>query len=253
MRPEKPNGLLFQDNDSQESREETFQQVKSKVALLATQIKEIVNTKDREQTRTFILRMLEDLARIILRADINPDIYSTENTAIIHGLGSIIWRSPAPISIDTIENYNINKLIDLFIISDNVDYKKFAEGIYLLIVLLHKYRNGNGRLARIVSLISSKLSDNSDITDNETRNALGIIDTTTTKPNSINLHSDFKRLLEGMYNFGLKKGFTEDEIDKVLKLHQRMPEESIQLLSDWFKEPLEITKEEFISFMVLES
>src|SRR3989338_7842899 len=135
--------------DTPAFREHTFPKTQLLLQSKLTTLKGVLGLKDMAQLQGFVTQTTDEIDRTVMEANEKDDIYSTPDTAIMHALGIPIWRKPP----DTgrLESEAVNTLTDRFS-SGQMNMDRFAKGVYFLQVLLHKYKNGNGRVARSMKL-----------------------------------------------------------------------------------------------------
>jgi hypothetical protein len=208
-----------------------------------------------EQIRDFITRSAESIDRSVLGVNDQEDISSTPDTAIVHAFGMPIWNKPTDTA--RLESEMLTDLATRFS-SGEMDTERFAQGVYFLQVLLHKYKNGNGRTARALKLLVEK-AGNADgvVNEDDTRGVLGIGREGVTKTSEttyrINFNPDFERLVLGVAYFGLEKGLTSDEVTGKLKLNGALPEQGLDALSQRLGTAKTQLKDDFIRFMTVQS
>jgi len=166
----------------------------------------------------------------------------------------VLWRKPAESS--KLENENLVALTG-GLVDGSIDRSRLAKGVYFLEVLLHKYKDGNGRVARALKTLVDKSGDTSELTEDDIKQILGIgrkgITQTGENKFQINFNSDFERLVLGVVYFGLHKGLSAEIVTKELKLNGALPEQGLELLAQKIGTPKDKLKEEFIRFMVVDS
>lgn len=240
------------DSNSPAFREASVPSVYAVLQEKSSSIRSILQNKDRQQLQETIIKTADDIDRIVVASGKQGDIYSTLNTAIVHALGLTVWRKP--VDTQRVESENLEQIIDK-LVNGQMDKSRFAKGVYLLEVLLHKYKDGNGRVARAMKLLLDKV-DGSDIGEDDTRKILGINRESHTQTGehsfTINFNPDFERLVLGVAYFGLHKGLTQEQVTQ-LKLNNALPEEGLRILSRKLGVEQERLKKEFIRFMVVDS
>jgi hypothetical protein len=243
------------DPDKIEFREQTLATTQSEMQVIVIGLNEALTQKDYARVESIIIESSDRLARTMLQADTHENISSTDNTAIMHSLGMVLWKKPMDIEI--LEKENIHQLVQTAVRSNNIDYGRIANGIYFLYVLLHKYKNANGRTARALQLSLSKANEDSKVEENDVKKVLGINRETLTQMGKtrfkINFNPDFERLVLGIAYFGIHKGLTEEQVVDELKLNSKLPEDGLKDLSRKLQITEEKLKEEFIKFIVSES
>lgn len=134
---------------------------------------------------------------------------------------------------------------------------RYSKGTYLLEVLLHKYKNGNGRVARGMKMLFDKVDSGADLTDDEIKQVLGIgkqgVTQTGETTYKINFNPDFERLVLGVCYFALEKGIPQEEVIGQLKLNGMLPEQGLEKLAERLKTPLNKMREDYIKYMVVDS
>lgn len=245
--------LVGQDIDSSGFREASLPRVHRILQDRHGGIKSALQTRDSQQIQGFIARSADDINRVVVGSGEQDDIYSTPDTEIMHAFGLTIWRKP--LDTQRLEAENLDKIVGQ--LSDGqMDIERLAKGVYFLEVLLHKYENGNGRVARGMKLLLDR-SGEGEITEDDTRKVLGIgrESLTQTGEHSFKINffnPDFERMVLGVAYFGLHKGLTQEQVVE-LKLNGTMPEEGLSALANKLNVPKETLKEDFIKFMVTDS
>jgi len=242
------------DFDAPDFRNSSIPRVHATLSGQLTGLTTTLQSRNPEQIRDFITRSADSIDRSVLGATGQEDISSTPDTAIVHAFGMPIWNKPP--DTQRLESEILTDLATQFT-QGEMDNERFAQGVYFLQVLLHKYKNGNGRTARSLKLLIERAGNNGVVSDDDTRTALGIgregvakISETTYR---INFNPDFERLVLGVAYFGLDKGLTQDEIVGKLKLNGTLPEQGLDALSQRLMTPKPQLKTDFINFMAVRS
>lgn len=243
------------DFDAPDFRNASVSRVHSTLGEQLSGLRQTFQGKNPEQIRDFIIRSADNIDRSVLGATEQEDIASTPDTAIVHAFGMPIWNKP----MDTarLESEMLTDLATRYS-SGEMDTERFAQGVYFLQVLLHKYKNGNGRTARALKLLVEKAGNNDEVvSDDDTRTVLGIGREGVTKTSEttyrINFNPDFERLVLGVAYFGLDKGLTPDEVTGKLKLNGALPEQGLDALTQRLGTVKPELKEDFIRFMTVRS
>ncbi len=243
------------DFDAPDFRNASVGRVHTALGEQLTGLKQALQGRNPEQIRDSITRSADSIDRSVLGATEQEDIASTPYTAIVHAFGMPIWNKPTDTA--RLESEMLTDLATQFTRGE-MDAERFAQGVYFLQVLLHKYKNGNGRTARALKLLVEK-AGNEDITvsDDDTRAVLGIGREGATKTSEttyrINFNPDFERLVLGVAYFGLDKGLESDEVTGKLKLNGALPEQGLDALSQRLGTAKPEIKEDFIRFMTVRS
>jgi hypothetical protein len=250
-----PNVNIRVDFDSQDFRNTSIDRVNNELSSQLSGLRQVLQERNPEQIRDFITRSADSIDRSVLGATQQEDIASTADTAIVHAFGMPIWNKPTDTA--KLESEMLTDLATRFT-SGEMDAERFAQGVYLLQVLLHKYKNGNGRTARALKLLVEKsVNEENTVNDNEVRTVLGIDREGVTKTSEtnyqINFNPDFERLVLGIAYFGLEKGLEPDEVTGKLKLNGALPEQGLDALSQRLGIAKPVLKEYFIRFMVVQS
>lgn len=242
------------DIDAPLFREQSLPRVQETLKYKLVEVKDVLQSKDKDRLKAFVSAAADDINRTIVDAGSQEDIYSTPDTAIVHSFGMTLWRKPEDINAleEKIADSLTSKLIE-----GQMDIDRFGKGLYFKEVLLHKYKNGNGRVARGMKLLVDKSSNDSTITEEDTSKMLGIgregVSQTGEHTYRINVDPDFERLVLGVAYFGLEKGLTEEQVVKELKLNGSLPENGLQAVANKLGVPQEQIKNEFVHFMVVDS
>lgn len=243
-----------QNADSPAFREQSLPRVHSFLQGELQEVRIAVQGRDAQRLAGFILGRADDLNRVAMGAEEQDDISSTPDTAIMHAFGMAIWRKPT--DTQRIEADNVNDLVSRWA-NDQTDMSMVAKGVYFSEVLLHKYKNGNGRVARGLKLLLDRANESFGITEDDTRQVLGIGRESLTQTGEhsfkINFNPDLERLVLGVAYFGLAKGLTQEQVIGEMRLNGTMPEEGLDALSKKLGVPKDRLKEEFIKFMVVDS
>jgi hypothetical protein len=244
----------YEDTNSLEFRERSIMRLQAELGERLKKLKAILQTQDFNELTNFILQSAYFINHIVLNVDTQESISSTPDTAIVHDLGITIWLRPKDIG--TIEFGVLSDLSET-LEQGKIDLKRFAEGIYFLEVLTHKFKDGNGRVARSLKLLIDKGNEDSEILESDTKNVLGIGAEAITKTGEntfkINSNPDFERLVLGVAYFAMYKGLSEEEVSGNLKLNKLMPEKGLEQLALKLGIAPEQLKEEFIHFMAVDS
>lgn len=242
------------DFDAPDFRNRSFSRVHTTLNGQLTDLTSALQSRNVDQIRDFITRSADNIDRSVLGVTDQEDISSTPDTAIVHAFGMPIWNKP--LDSQRLESEMLTELTTRFT-QGETDNERFAQGVYFLQVLLHKYKNGNGRTARSLKLLIERAGNNGAVSENDTRQVLGIgregVTQTSETTYRINFNPDFERLILGVAYFGLEKGLTQDEIIGKLKLNGVLPEQGLEALSQRLMTPKPQLKTDFINFMVARS
>jgi len=242
------------DYDAPDFRNNSVQRVHTTLSEQLTGLNSALQSKNPGEIRDFITRSADSIDRSVLGVTDQEDISSTPDTAIIHAFGMPIWNKPP--DTQRLEAEILTDLATRFT-QGELDNERFAQGVYFAQVLLHKYKNGNGRTARSLKLLIEKAGDNGAVSEDDTRTALGIgrqgVTQTGETSYRINFNPDFERMVLGVAYFGLEKGLTQDEIIGKLKLNGTLPEQGLDALSQRLMTPKPQLKTDFIRFMTVRS
>lgn len=240
--------------DAPAFREQSRGRVQELLQAKLSDIRTAVQKKDGAGLRKFVTGADDDINRAVVGANPQENIFSTPDTAIMHAFGIPLWRKPKDIR--RLETETTDALVDSFV-SGQVDVERFGKGVYFQKVLLHKYKNGNGRVARGMRAVIGKSSDATALTSEETSQVLGIgregVTQTGEHSYKINFNPDFERLVLGVAYFGLHKGLSQEQVIGDLKLNGTLPEEGLKALAQKLGTPSDQLKDEFVRFMVVDS
>lgn len=242
------------DFDAPDFRNSSIPRVHATLGEQLTGLTTALQSRNPQQIRDFITRSADSIGRSVLGATDQEDISSTPETAIVHAFGMPIWNKPS--DTQKLESEVLTDLATRFT-QGEMDSERFAKGVYFLQVLLHKYKNGNGRTARSLKLLIEHAGDNKTISEDDVRQVLGMDRQGVTQVSEtgyrINFNPDFERLVLGVAYFGLEKGLTQDEIVVKLKLNGTLPEQGLDVLSQRLTTPKPQLKTDFIKFMAVRS
>lgn len=242
------------DYDAPDFRNRSLSRVNATLNEQLGGLTKVLQSRNVEQIRDFLTRSADTIDRSVLDVTEQDNISSTPDTAIVHAFGMPIWNKPP--DTQRLESEVLTELVTQYT-QGGMDNERFAQGIYFLQVLLHKYKNGNGRTARSLKMLIEKAGANGAISDDDTRVVLGIgrqgVTQTGETSYRINFNPDFERLVLGVAYFGLDKGLTQDEIIGKLKLNGTLPEQGLDALSQRLMTPKPQLKTDFIKFMTVRS
>ncbi len=192
------------------------------------------------------------LGKVLLDDEENAP--ASEDTVIRFALGIVIWCKPD--DADQLFDDALVEMVDR--LYEDHDSERFAKGLYLLTVLTHRHKNGNGRRARSLKCLADKMTDdNSRINEEETKTILGIdrpgVVQTGETTFSINVHPDHENMTLGVCYFALSKGIPDTEVVDVLRLNQQMPEIGLTELSKKLGVSLSEIKADFVRYMAIDS
>lgn len=240
--------------DTPAFREQSLPRVQDTLRGQLSGLRGAMQSRNPEQIRDGLYRSADDIDRSMLDARPEENIYSTPDTAIVHAFGMPIWNKPTDTA--RLETQVLTDLATQFS-NGQMDSERFGKGAYFLQVLLHKYKNGNGRTARAMKTLIEKAGNEGDVSENDTRGILGIGRESVTKTGEttyqINFNPDFERLVLGVAYFGLDKGLSQEEVIGKLKLNGSMPEQGLDALSQRLGTPKPQLKDDFIHFMTVRS
>lgn len=242
------------DKDSQAFRESSIPRVNQLLGERLEELRGVLETKDSGQIADFFIRTADDLDRAVVGLGQNEDIASAENTVITHAFGLVFWKKPA--SGEEL-NEKVTKETTTAFTNGEIDKERLGKGLYFLTVLLHRYKNGNGRTARGLKALVDKTDSAEGFSEQEVKTILavgrkGVIDKGEGKF-SINFHPDFEKLVLGVCYFGLQKGLAMDRIIDQMGLNSKLPENGLELLAKELKVGIDQLKSEFIQFMAVDS
>ncbi|MCB9813268.1 MAG: hypothetical protein H6772_02565 [Pseudomonadales bacterium] len=242
------------DQDSKEFREESVLRMTETLQFTLKILKAFLSEGDIQGLVGIISGFDDLLNRKLLNIDKKTDIHSSKDTIIAFKVGLTVWKKPSKDQV--IYNEIVRSLVDK--VFEDSDWDRFANGFYLMEILLHKYKNGNGRTARAIKLLCNKMGNqNSIINEKEVRTVLGLDSEGVSQAGEntfkINVHPDYQNLVLGVAYFGLHKGLSMDDVTNKLKLNSLMPEKSIELLSNKLGISIDNLKKDFINFMAIES
>lgn len=248
------NPPQINDIDSSVFREKSVPLVHSTLNTKLVEFRNIFETRDKRLLYSFLTQAPDDINRIVVGAKPGDPIDSGPERAIVHALGFPIWTKPP--ETERLETEILSSLVDR-VVDGQMDVGRFAKGIYFLQVLLHKYDNGNGRVARGMKILVDKSSDTTEISEDETKKMLevdrqALIQTGETRF-KINVKPDFERMVLGMAYFGLAKGLSMDQVTREMQLNGSLPEEGLKKLAQALGVPQGKLKEEYIQFMVVDA
>lgn len=242
------------DYDAPAFREQSLSRVQNTLKDQLLGLTNAMQARNSDQIRDALYGSADVIDRSMLDARPEEDISSTPDTAIVHAFGMTIWNKPT----DTVR-LETEVLTDLATRFSNgqMDTERFSKGAYFLQVLLHKYKNGNGRTARAMKTLIEKAGNSGEVSEDDTRGILGIGREGVTKTGEttyrINFNPDFERLVLGVAYFGLDKGLSQEEVIGELKLNGSMPEQGLDVLSQRLGTSKSQLKDDFIHFMTVRS
>lgn len=248
---------MAQENEKEllEFRISRSSSVHAKLSEALIELRPLIQRNDPAAIRIFIVKYSDEIARTMLQAQPQYKIIRDTRSAIVHGLGYTIWKSPE--NPQQVENDIIDKLAKKFV-GDKPDYARLAKGLYMLVIMVHKYSNANGRTARALYLLFTKALGEESISQDEIDEVLG----TEERPWDY-VRPDKNRFFTGLSVFAQQKGLPPTEIqsllyrspdDEFFKTFPKYPEEDVlRHLSARLGVPVEKLREEFIRFLVLDS
>jgi|GEM_PF-4763908 len=244
------------DFDAPDFRDASVSRVSITLNEQLAKLRDVLQGKNPEQIKDFIIRSANSIDRSVLGATDQEDISSTSSTAILHATGIPIWNKPS----DT-EKLETEILADLAtrFVSGQIDTERLGQGVYFLQVLLHKYKNGNGRTARALKFLLEKSNNNTEptVSETDTKAILGIdregVTQTGKTTYKINFNPDFERLVLGVAYFGLNKGLDIQEVTEKLRLNGEIPEQGLDTLARRLNTSMDHLKNEYIRFMAVGS
>ncbi len=240
------------DKNSDSFKEYTIPKVTESLNGVLVNIEQVIKRGDSKNLADVLVAASKRLNRSVVDAHPDDLIYSTPETAVMHAVGPI-WVKPK--NARSVEYTILNKLSERFLAGE-IDRNRFANGVYFANVLLHKFREGNGRVARGLRAAVDK--EGEGFTKEEVKRILGIgreILTQTDKETfRINFKPDLNNLILGVAYFALeKKGLNIEEVTGKLKLNGLLPEEGLQTLAISLGQNKDEIKKEFIEYMVVYS
>jgi hypothetical protein len=226
---------VVRDIDAPAFREQSVVRVEDILQDKLIDLRGIMRQRDVVRLQSFVMDSADDINRAVVGANAQENIYSTSDTAIVHAFGIPIWKKPNDVS--RLEHENLAAMTSR-LMEGHMDAGRFGEGVYLQEVLLHKYKNSNGRIARGMKQVIDKSSSESQITEDDTKQVLGLGRESLTKTGEhsykINFNPDFERLVLGVAHFALEKGLTQEQVIDELKLNGALPEDGLQALTQIF-------------------
>ena len=246
---------LVKVQDMQEFRQASVERVMTQLQEILFLFDKLFDSPENDTKRLFVITQTDSfINRKILDLNKDDELFSSDNAVIYMSAGDrdvIVWKKPQ--TANKLYNDIANELVDKMIV--DADWQHFTQGLYILHILTHRYKNGNGRTARAIRLICTKLQARQlSISDKELAEVLGLNKDRITQLSQtrfrIETSPDFNVLMYGVAYFALKKRISVQEINDVI-MHL-MPEETIDFLSEKLKIPYDKLKKEFVNFMVFE-
>ncbi|MCL5090844.1 MAG: hypothetical protein M1514_02420 [Patescibacteria group bacterium] len=241
------------DPDTKKYREQSLSVVYSVLQEKFTELRRI-EKKNKEQIILFLKSSSDDINRAVVGASEQVDIYSSPDVAIVQAGNEILWKKPK--NIVKLEEEILDALVTKWQTGD-IDQTRLSQGVYFLETLLHKYKNGNGRVARSMKTIIDLRDKTTELTEDETRTVLAIERKVLIHRGGnlfeFSINPDFERLVLGVAYFGIHKGLSLEQVTEELKLNGKVPEKGLEALSSKIGIPTDQLKDEFVKFMVVDS
>ncbi|HEV2403714.1 MAG TPA: hypothetical protein VGS08_05965 [Candidatus Saccharimonadales bacterium] len=243
------------DYDSQEFRKQSLARVHTALEKQYDQLTRILAAHDSELLKDYLINGGDELIRAILGFSEEDEVHPPPDMRmVVYHLGVATWRQP--VRDDELAEEIYGELASRYH-SGQMDLARLAKGVYLTDVLLHRYRQGNGRMARARTLLIERAAGEQPIAETDTSDTLAIgrspsiqIDEYTYR---LTVQSDLERLILANCYFALHLGFDYGEVVGPLRLNSSLPEDGLNTLAQQLGVTPEKLKEDYIHFITVES